>query len=58
MKNAPATFVFQLVLWTNDGNELIESKMIKVKRVLQDSAKNFMAKKYPAPYFFELYKIN
>lgn len=47
-------FVFEVVLWSDNGNKLLQKKTVTVKRATLTSARDFIAKKYPKPYFFEL----
>lgn len=54
-KTKPTQFTFQVVLRSDNGNKLLEKKMVKVKRASLASARDYMIKKYPRPYFFELY---
>lgn len=51
----PTEYTFQVTLHSDNGNKLLEKKMVKVKRASQTSARDFMIKKYPRPYFFELH---
>lgn len=48
------TFEFQVVLL--DEYQLIFKKWVKVKMATLQSASDFMKRKYPSPYFFELCK--
>lgn len=50
-------FVFDVVLWDETGNKKLFKKRVKIRRATQSSAKSVMIKKYPRPYFFELYNI-
>lgn len=55
-KKATTTeFTFQVVLWSDDRKKLLVKKLVKVKRASQSSARDFMIKKYPSPYYFELH---
>lgn len=47
-------FTYGVVLWKDGGNTLVEKKKVKVKRATERSARDWMIKKYPRPYFFEL----
>lgn len=54
MKNKKKIFEFNLVLWSDCGNKLLINKLIKVRRVKIQSAREVMYKRFPKPYFFEL----
>lgn len=47
-------FTYGVVLWKDFGHTLVEKKTVKVKRASERSAREYMIKKYPRPYFFEL----
>lgn len=48
------SFEFQVVLL--DDDQLIFKKWVKIKMATLQSASDFMKRKYPSPYFFELCK--
>jgi hypothetical protein len=56
-KKTSVKYVYSVVLWDSTGNKLLDKKTVKVSRATQKSAKEFMSKKYPKPYFFELDSI-
>jgi len=46
-------FIFQVTLWEDDVLKV--NKLISITRVHQRTARDIMIKRYPRPYFFELY---
>jgi len=54
-KKKSPEFIFHVVKWNEDGSKKLVSKKITVKRATLNSARSYMTKKYPRPYFFELY---
>lgn len=46
-------FTFEVVLWDETGNVLLFKKEVEVRRATQRSAKEYLQKKYPLPYFIE-----
>ena len=52
MKNK--TYTYQVIL-RNDDDVIVEKRMVNVKRVSENSAKDYITKKYPYPYFVERY---
>lgn len=46
-------FTFEVVLWDETGNVLLFKKEVAVRRATQRSAKEYLQKKYPLPYFIE-----
>lgn len=46
-------FTFEVVLWDETGNVLLFKKDVAVRRATQRSAKYYLQKKYPLPYFIE-----
>jgi hypothetical protein len=46
-------FTFEVVLWDETGNKLLFKKDVAVKRATQRSAKEYLQKKFPLPYFIE-----
>jgi hypothetical protein len=55
-KNKPLIlFCYDVILKNPDTDKIIFKKRIEVKRQNQKSAKEFLIKKFPKPYFLELY---
>jgi hypothetical protein len=46
-------YIFQIVLWDETGNILLVKKDVTIKRATQRTAKEYLQKKYPLPYFIE-----
>lgn len=46
-------FTFEVVLWDETCNVLLFKKDVAVKRATQRSAKEYLQKKYPLPYYIE-----
>lgn len=57
MKDSRHIFIFDTVLWSEDGNTLLEKHTTTIRRVHLQTARNVIAKKYPRPYFTELYSV-
>jgi hypothetical protein len=51
-------FVYDVVLWDETGNIILFKKRVKIRRAKQITAKDFIIKQYPRPYFVELWSIN
>ncbi len=49
-------FTYLIVLWDSEGNNLLETHSMSVRRVNEGTAKNIVRKTYPHPYFIELEK--
>lgn len=47
-------FTYQVIL-RNDDDVIISKRMVKVNRVSENSAKDYVTKKFPYPYFVERY---
>jgi hypothetical protein len=48
-------WIYDVILRDPDTDKILFKKRVKVKRVNQRSAKEYMIKKFPRPYFFELW---
>ncbi len=54
---AKPKFIFTVVLWDESGNVKLFRKNIGIRRAKQRSAKDFLIRRYPRPYFVELDSI-
>jgi hypothetical protein len=46
-------YIFEVVLWDETGNVLLFKKDVTIRRATQRTAKEYLQKKYPFPYFIE-----
>jgi hypothetical protein len=46
-------YIFEVVLWDETGNVLLFKKDVTIRRATQRTAKEYLQKKYPLPYFIE-----
>jgi hypothetical protein len=46
-------YIFEVVLWDETGNVLLFKKDVSIRRATQRTAKEYLQKKYPFPYFIE-----
>ncbi len=54
MKREKIKWSFLVVLWDDEGNTLLYENIIIVERVCRFTAKKYLEKKFPLPYFVEL----
>ncbi len=55
--NNTVLFHFCINLWDETGNTLLFHKIVKIRRVNERTAKDYLISFYPRPYFIELETI-
>ena len=57
IKSKIYVFEFHIVLWSEDGNTLQEKYVKRVRRAKLNTAREYIKKAFPRPYFVELNTI-